>query len=510
MTRPILQDAQPRFDGGLNTVSDDAALAPNQMRRAVNARLTDFGAVTKRGGTRRVSTAAIDAGEDVQGGFNWRKDAGTSEVLAVLDGTLYTTTYGSLPMTWVAESGTLASGVIIGFAKFRDTGGNDVVYIGDGGLLNKWDGTSLTTDLVGTIGAKNITVHNERLWSCGCGTAPQSVFYSDLNNGDTLGDAANGGGEIIVRTFGDQAVVGLASVNTSLLIFHRRGISRITGFGQDDILVAPAGVTADVGTIAAGSIVEADNIAFFVSERGLYRCNEAEVAPVGTSEKPDPLLPIIRQMTSAQLDDIRAVLNRATRELWVYLPNQGVYTYHTLLNSWSGPWDTGYLAPATTAVFEVLDTNGLPVIFRGDVDGWVSLCDAPFVYLDNVAADATGGTRYAMDVQMHRMYCGDDAEVKALRWGYLTAQLNGSDQCSVSWSTGITAGTIQLPGDTSQSWGGVGTTWGTGAWGGQGSRNYRIPMGGTGYYIDVTITDSGNTLPVFSRFQLQTFALGRR
>ena len=88
MARPILQDAQPRFDGGLNTVSDDAALAPTQMRRAVNARLTDFGAVTKRGGTQRVSTAAIDAGEDVQGGFNWRKDNGTSEILAVLDGTL--------------------------------------------------------------------------------------------------------------------------------------------------------------------------------------------------------------------------------------------------------------------------------------------------------------------------------------------------------------------------------------------------------------------------------------
>lgn len=510
MARPVLQDAQPRFDGGLNTVSDDAAVAPTQMRRAVNARLTDFGAVTKRGGTQRVSTAAIDAGEDVQGGFNWRKDGGTSEILAVLDGTLYTTTYGTFPMTWTSRTGALASGVVVDFAKFRDNAGADVVYLADGGLLNKWDGSALTVNIAGTVASKSITVHNERLWSCGSTSAPQTVFYSDLNNGDTLGNSGAGGGEIIVRTFGDQVVVGLASVNTSLLIFHRRGISRITGFGQDDILVAPAGVTADVGTIATGSIVEADNVAFFVSERGLYRCNEAEVAPVGTPEKPDPLLPIIRQMTAAELDDIRAVLNRATRELWVYLPNQGVYIYHTLLNSWSGPWDTGYLSPATTAVFEVLDTNGLPVIFRGDVDGWVSLCDAPDVFLDNVAADATGGTRYAMAVQMHRMYCGDDAEAKALRWGYLTAQLSGSDQCSVSWSTGLVTGTVQLPVDTSQSWGGVGTTWGTGTWGGVGSRNYRIPMGGTGYYIDMTITDSGNALPVFSRFQLQTFALGRR
>jgi hypothetical protein len=178
-----LQDAQPRFDGGLNTVSDDAALGQSQMRRAVNARLTDFGAVTKRGGTQRISTAAIDAGETVQSGFNWRKDTGASEILAIVDGTLYTTTYGSFPMTWAAESGTLASGVDIGFAKFRDAGGNDVVYIGDGGPLNKWDGAALTVNIASTPNIKALTVHNERLWSCGCGSAPQSVFYSDLNNG---------------------------------------------------------------------------------------------------------------------------------------------------------------------------------------------------------------------------------------------------------------------------------------------------------------------------------------
>jgi len=35
-------------------------------------------------------------------------------------------------------------------------------------------------------------------------------------------------------------------------------------------------------------------------------------------------------------------------------------------------------------------------------------------------------------------------------------------------------------------------------------------MGGTGYYLDVTITDSGAALPVFSQWQTETFALGRR
>jgi hypothetical protein len=69
MSRERLRDAQPRFDGGLNTVADEMGLAPNQVRRADNARLTDYGAITKRGGTQRTSTASLSVGKSVQGGF---------------------------------------------------------------------------------------------------------------------------------------------------------------------------------------------------------------------------------------------------------------------------------------------------------------------------------------------------------------------------------------------------------------------------------------------------------
>jgi len=509
MARERLGDQQPGMAGGLNSVSDESALQPNQLRRAVNMRLTEFGAATKRGGTRHTSSGVLSA-NPVLNGYTWRKDTGAPEILAVSNGTLYTTAYGTFPWTWTAESGTLSTTVSPSFAKFRDGTGADVVYIGDGGLLNKWDGTTLTTNIAGTIGATNIVVHNERLWSCGCGVNPSSIFYSDLNDGDTLANAGSGGGEVIVRTFGDETVVGLASINTSLLIFHRRGISRITGYGQDDIAATPAGVTADVGTIAKASIVASDNIAYFVSERGLYRCNEAEVAPVGNPVTPDPLLPLIRTLTSSQFDRIRAVINRGTKELWITIPDYGCYQYHLTLNAWSGPWDTGYSSPDTTCLFETLDDAGLPVVLKGDDAGWVSLCDAPSVYVDSANADGTGGERYALTAQLHRLYCGDDAMAKALRWGYVTAALRGSDECRVEWNTGDAAGSFTLPVSTDNTWGAANTTWGAGTWGGSGSRSYRIPMGGTGYYIDISLIDSGEALPVFSRFQIETFALGRR
>ena len=501
-------DAQPRFDGGLNSVSDETALQDNQVRTAINARLTDYGAISKRGGTRR--TAAALAAQPVTGGYTWTKDDGTVSVLAVCNGTLFTSTFNPTTWTWTSQTGTLSSATTSYFANFRDGGGNDVIYIADGGPLNKWNGTTLSTNLSGTPDAAAIAVYNERLWSCGDPDYPDSIFYSALNNGDTLGVGASDGGQIVVRTFGNEAIVGLASINTSLLIFHKRGVSRLTGYGQDDLTVAPQAVTADVGTIAKNSIVASQNIAYFISERGLYRCNEAEVASIGTPQQPDPILPIIRQLSSTDFDKINCIINRATKELWITIPNFGCYQYHTVLNAWSGPWDTAYTSPDTTYLFECLNSAGLPIVLRGDASGYVSVCDAPGVFLDNTASDGTGGTRYAMSVQMHRLYCGDDALAKSLRWGYLTAQLNGSDQTRVQWSTGESFGSYSLPPTYSSTWGGAGTYWGAGTWGGAGSVNYRIPMGGTGYYVDVTIIDSGSSQPVFSRFQLEAFALGRR
>jgi hypothetical protein len=283
----------------------------------------------------------------------------------------------------------------------------------------------------------------------------------------------------------------------------------LTGYGQDDITVAPQGLTADVGTIAPRSIVSIGNLGFFVSERGLYSCNESEVSAVGTVETPDPLLPVIRNLTSAQVANISATFNRATRELWINVPAYGVYVYHTVLRAWSGPWESGFLDPATTTLFDSIDSDGLPALLRGDEDGYVTTCDETGVVVDNQLSDGTGGTPYTMTIQMHRMYCGDDALSKSLRFGYITASLDSSSSTIIKWVTDSTTDTYTLPTTFVSSRWGTGI-WGYGLWGSANSSNYRVQMSGTGYYIDVSIIDAGQTIPVFGRFQLETFALGRR
>lgn len=507
--RPVQIDDETAFAGGLNTVSAEDALQPNQFRRGDNGRLTQFGAFTKRGGTQRTAGALI-AATAVQNGYPWNQANGSTVTMAVCGGTLFTTTYGTFPLTWTQRGsvGALSTITTPSLAQFVSAGGTEAVYIADGGLLNKYQGTTLTTNLAGTPSVKVIAVHNQRLWGVGDPTYPDSVWYSPLNDGDNLGVGANGGGQIIVRTFGSQNLIGLASVGTSLLMFHDFGVSRLTGYGQDDVTVAPAGITKDVGCVAPFSIVVVNNVCFFITERGLYLANEQEVIPVSTPEQPDPLSIILPQMSLANIANVRAVLNRGTRELEIYVPGYGLYLYHTILKAWCGPWIDGYVSPETSCLFESSNASNYPIVLRGDAQGFVSETDRPNVYLDNVAADGTGGTTYASTLQCRRMYSTDPMIAKSWRFGYVLASLNGSAACTVNWSTNSTSGAQPLPASTGGSWG-TGT-WGSGTWGAPGQFPYRIQMDGNGYYVDLAIVDSGAALPVFSQARVQGFVLGRR
>lgn len=508
--REDVNDGQGSFAGGLNTISADDALLPNQFRRGDNGRLTQFGAFTKRGGTQR--TAALIAAASVLRGYTWFQTAGTSVLMAVVNGGLYTTAYGAFPLTWTNRAGALSTTVVPSLAQFVNAAGTDSVFIADGGLLNRYTGTTLTVNIASTPSVDALAVHNERLWGTGDTSQPDAIYYSALNNGDSLGIVGSSGGMIRIRTFGDQECIGLASVGPSLMIVHRSGISRFTGYGQSDVSAQPAGITADVGSIAKRSLCVWGNILYLVSDRGLYAATEQGVMPIGTPERPDPLSIILPDMTAADIANIECVLNRATRELLISVPGVGIYVYHTILKAWAGPWVDGFLDPATTCLFEAVNEDGYPIVMRGDASGYVSETDRPSVYLDNVAAAGTGGTSYAMALQCRRLYAGSPWLSKG--WLYLNvlAQLRGSSAASVAWQTGSAAGATLLPLGSADSWGQTGTTWGgaTTTWGALAQFPYRVDMGGYGYYVDVTISDSGQAAPIISQVMVQGFLLGRR
>ncbi len=519
MGREVVLDAQPSFGGGLNVTADPSQLQPNQVRDATNARLSEFGGAGKRLGTVRLTTAPLGSGEAIQNGVSWYR-VSASEIMVVQNGYLYTSSFAppsvlfsfststslelltedgltlfseSTVTPFVSEGNGLSTTNTPDFASFLYTAPADTecMYIADGGPLNRWDGTTLELNLASTPNIAQITVYNQRLF--GVTGIDQSVYYSELNDGDTLGVGASGGGEAIIRTFGDQNTTGLAVSGSSLLIFHRSGISRWTGFTQDDIAIAAGatGITGEVGTTNAFSIVEVSGQVYFLGQNGFYRVSESS-APESIST---PIDSIIRDWDGDTIEGVRGVHVRNYQEIRWWVPDYGVLVYNYRLNAWSGPWTAGYLSPATTCHFESEDNEGRFLILRGDAEGWVTLCDAGGAYLDNLTVTYTVGEEFVMRVQPHRFFAGDAMSEKSYRWGYLLMDPRGTDDVSVEWITQSGSGSYAIDATSLAV---------------ANAAMFRVPLANRGEWIDVTIVDSGEADALYSRAEVQAFAMGRR
>lgn len=501
-SRRLLRSVQPSFEGGLNTSADESQLQPNEVRRAQNARLTEFGGVTKCKGSQRVSAAAIGSGNPVRGGLSW-DNAGTVSQLAVSNGLLHTGTH-AIPMTWTAQVGGLSSAVQVGLAAFRDGTGN-VAYLADGGPLNKWDGTTLTVNIASTPNATVLAVYNQRLF--GITGSDETLYWSALNNGDSLGIAASGGGSAVVRTFGKSTLTGLLPLGSSLMLFHKGGISRFTGWTQDDISIATGtlGVSSDVGTIAPGSIVAVENVGYFLSDRGVYELTEGGVNPIsGKIES------VIQGLDHSLFSRVVAAHHKAYKEVWFYLPDTGVYIWNYRLRQWTGP-RTGLFTDQTPySMWPAVDSSSKPILLAGFGDGFVRQIDVSGKFRDDYTSAGASGSAFTMVVKCHRMFAGTPTREKAWRWIHATANLRGSTTAALQYTTATASETVTLPPTDSDVWG-AGDTWtGTDIWGGYGSATARIQASGRGPFIDITISDEGDADSVWSRIEPQGYDMGQR
>jgi hypothetical protein len=263
MPKPVIRDGQDSFVGGVNQVGDPARLAPNEMQTCSNFRLGSQGdRLIIRGGVTKTSAGALTAA-NVKGGFLSSFEA---KLMAVAGGDLFTSDGFNIPMTWTNRGGSLSTTVISKFVQFMDSGGDNVIFIADGGQLNRWnDSTStLSEDLAGTATVHDIVVYNKRLF--GFVEGGDTLYWSELNEGDTLGVVASGGGSAVINTLNKQGIMALIPLGATLFIMHEGSISAFTGWSQDDIAIATgaAGVASDVGCATRHSVVIANDVAYFV------------------------------------------------------------------------------------------------------------------------------------------------------------------------------------------------------------------------------------------------------
>lgn len=497
MSRQRTSDLQDGFGGGLNTIADDLSLQPNEVRVAQNAILDRFGAIEKRQGTQRIHATALPAAID--GGFSWNLAAGELQLIAA-NGTLYRATYGTFPVTITSVAAGLAVGAHPSFAAFRDATGY-VCYIADGGQLNKYDGASLVTDIASTPALSRVVVFNQRLF--GLTGQDETLYFSGLNNGDSCGVVANGGGSAIVRTFGDQRLVGLLPLRGGLALFHVSGISRYSGWTLDDINIAAGteGITSDVGTIAPNTIVALEFGGFFLSERGAYVIDDSGVKLVSAK-----INDLFLGLTRSQLAGAYAVNDRRARVVRLFIPGQGVYLWRYETNAWTGPLDGAHLRINST--WEAVDDNGSQVVLLGDSSGWISKVDTG-AYRDDVHSDGTSGSTYEYEVGYHRQTFQAPEIEKALRHATLFADLGDGDHL-MSWVGNSAEGSQTIPGVTG-AWDDSSSGWDDGGtWDGDGIVPYPIAVSGRGYFFDFTFTSTTASKARLSRFQVEGFVMGRR
>lgn len=510
--RQVVEDAQVAFKGGLNTTADESQVAPDEIREAGNVRLTEYGGATKRLGTQRTHDDQLNASGSItpiRGGFTWRKTSPATH-LVVSDGHLWTAPQGAYPWGFADQGAGFDLNQLVSMVSFRDLS-TDVVYLADGGQASKWSaGGILTLNIAGSPNVARLAVHNLRLFAVGDPTSPETIYFSGLSNGDTLGDVANGGGSAIVRTFGHEPLTGLLAVGQSLLMFHERGISRFTGWGQDDFSIddGTRGVTQDVGTIAPNSILAVENVGFFLSDRGAYAVTESGVQQISAKVES-----ILGHIPATDLRLVSAGHNRLFREVWFAIPNLGVMVYNYRLQAWSGPLDGSYLTLAPLVFWESGADETSRLLFGGN-DAIVRQADVEGSARDDltangIVADELVPAAYVMNLRCHRMFFDDPTTEKSLRFVYVVANLRGSEGTALGWEMGDSVGSAQLPLEsTTAVWGGA--SWGAFQFGRSGSTTERVHAFGRGKYADIKIVDDGISNPVYSRIEAQGYNMGRR
>ena len=533
MGRQRVTDQQAAFLSGVNTVSDPAFLRQDQARQMVNFRLSSYGAALKRLGTALTTSSAITTQSSVIGGIYWAKQG---KVYAFASATNSLTVHAyrasyDLPATW-SDLGACPQWRPVIFSD----GSTEVLYVaGDSSTAVQkiaTDGTTISALGASTAKVKGLVVYNDRLW----GWSGNHLYFSNLSSasgstgGDSIGNASAGGGEIIVNTFGNSDIVTCAVVNGSLLIFHKLGVSVLTGWGQDDIAVQPQALSSQIGMgnasqdgLCVANTLTAGDLAFFVTPLGMYVTNGASLDPVGTPDKPDPIYPLIAALGTSSavpgtLASIRVTLNRTMSELWVDTDatGGGVYVYHLVLRSWSGPF-TGVYAYTGAAFIDgnfyttVIDGAGNPRLWRAARNGAVTgvaytECDVKMgslgttpVYLDSVTptggGNYTGGSAVSATLQLRRLFGQDRVFAKSWRWLNLVATLTSGDTAPV------VACSTQLGGTNTQTLSSITSV----------EQTYYVSPGGMGPYIDVTITDAGTLgASQYAFATVQGNALGQR
>jgi hypothetical protein len=522
--RAEFRDAQGAFGGGLNLAALPENLRPDELRLAENVHLDQSGGTVKRGGLQRILTGAVPgAGAPLQGGTEPRPGFVQQYVAG---GRLYQFSWTEAtdvnPTAEEVGTGGLSETARISFALFRDASA-EMVYLADGGQLNKSDGvSSLAADIADTPSALTfIWSFNNRL--CGVDAVSNTLYQSALDNGDTLGILNLGGLRSRVGGVTTTPLVAGAGIGASNILFHTNAVSRFTGWTQDDINIEAGtrGLSSDTGTIAPFSVIVVGDWVYFMTATGFYRVGEAGPLQL-LSARIQPVLDAIDPAGNTSMFQYVSVMhNKKRQEIMWYLPfNNGCWCYNYALDAWTGPF-TGFFNAASTSLtcmWAGTDSYARPTMFTGWTDGVVRVFERSAFgvhYTDDAIYGGTSGTDYDALTGLRRLNFRTPTRSKSMRRLFVNWQPEGSTASRAIWTTrnggGIQALSTDAITNGSPDWDESTTEWDvSGPYDGVREELSRVQAHGKGPYVDITLSCPDNAPARFGGVEAQAFDLGER
>lgn len=450
----LVFDSQDGFSGGWS-LQANGLLGPGQYTSPLNVRVNTDGDIQPRQGTRKAQNALFGGGQAIVAGYTWRHpDGSVDELLVMADGHLWRASYsdgtGQPVLGSITDIGgspgniSNATTIPTSFATFRNLAGNDRVYIADGANgISYVQGSAFLSHAVGApaVPFRYIWVYNHRLY--GVTGTNELIYWSALDDGDSLGVIGSGGGFATIRTFGGQVLTGGVAIGPTNVLSHQGALSMFRGLTTDDIAIdtGSMGISSIIGIPSPRAICVHDNHAYAMTTQGAAILTGAQIQLLDQPGRQDPLLfdpayPKGFLPTVLAAGDMPFVVrNTRMKEIWFGATGSAgypVYVWSYRYNCWIGKFDFHSVggAKAIRSIWETKNSAGTTQLLYGSSDGYVRTTDAPEggtieIYKDDANQDGTGGNSFPWAVYCRRFWCNNLRATKGWNNVMVNARLNG-------------------------------------------------------------------------------------
>ena len=522
ITSPILLNDMG--SAGLNTQAQDSTLGPQFLTEADGIVFDLQGRMSSRKGIKQVSKAIASSVKSIGG---YIKSNRTREYYAGAGSAIYKIDTSTTPYTLTAQS-FAGSPQTISNGNWQWINFNDELWgIQSGHQVINYTGSAWSdiTDLGTYVGPSGVTTFDPscalgdfgRMWYGGITEAPGVVYYSDNLIGEKLNTGA--AGAIDLKTvWGNDEVVGLASLMNKLIIFGKQNIAVYEGadipstMGLDELIK---------GTGLAGR----DNISYvstdiiFLSYEGLMSLGRLAQTD-GKAPYQELSVPVRNDLTrilsSATIANIKSTYYSEEGLVIIFMPDEKkCYVFDLKLTkappkvtTWAfttaplcglGTIDGKLFMGTTTGIAEYSGYQDVVITNTTATNGSSGACSTAGGTWDGSICWSSTASNYSYTFQTSWLDLNSPTISKIIKSGLFTITGGRGAASTVSVYKDFSIGspyskTFNLAQEGAISlWGGVTTLYGAAKYGAsEGPNEYKVALGRTGKVIKLKMVTEVN------------------